>query len=402
MKRHATIVLVFGLLLLAAGCQQQTIKESRKDAYGKWSVSRAKVLYSLAKDHLAGGFVDKACAKAEEGLSLDPTNKDLQMLLARIYIEKGFYTRAIALLEPLARSEREENAEKRSPLLAEVYYLLGAAQEKEGRLEEALASYNEAAELDRSTSAPIQAATEVLISSGKISEARDFLSAHMNRYAPEPALAELAGRLAIMRREYAEAAKYFQTACDLDPQNMRYPELLASAWYSAGEYARAGETLGKLIRRNGYKGGAWVYRLHGDCMMAQRHHQAAEKSYQRACLLRPDDADGWVRLAKAALVQNHLTKAIRSAHQARRIEEGHREASLLLGYALLRIDQPQKAADILAETVREHPRDELALCLLGRAYSRLGREDLAQQCYQAAARVQPDFPLLEGLRVSAR
>ncbi|MBN1554058.1 MAG: tetratricopeptide repeat protein [Phycisphaerae bacterium] len=400
MKQLALIGM--GGLLLLVGCQQPTVKESKSKAYGKWSVSRAKVLHSLARDHLAGGHVDKACSNAEEGLSLDPENKDIQFLLARIYIEKGFYGRSIQLLQSLAQQEQQDVQDKRSEILPEVYYLLGTAQEKEGMQEEALKSYNHASELDRAASAPVLAATEVLVGMGKIDEAQDYLSCKMSRFSPEPALAELAGRIAMMRKQYPQAAKYLQLACDLDSDNKRYPEMLASVQYASGKYKLAAETLSRLTRRKDYHGGAWVYALLGDCLMAQHRYEPAEKAYQKACNLRPESPDNWARLAKSALAQNRMSKAIRSAHQARDLDGDHLDAAILLGYSLLRIDKPDNAVEVLLDAAKAHPDDELVLCLLGRGYSALGREDLAKQFYQAAGRIQPDSPLLEGLLAIAK
>lgn len=400
MKRY--LLILTGLLVLTGGCQQPTLKESKTEAYDKWSVSRAKVLHSLARDHLFGGHVDKACSKAEEGLSLNPENKDLQFLLARIYIEKGFYGRSIGLLQMLIEQEQKDARDQRSAILAEVHYLLGVAQEKEGRLDEALASYNHSAELDRSTAAPILAATEVLVTQGHVAQAQDFLACRMSRYSPEPATAELAGRLAMMRKQYPQAAGHFQLACDLDSKNLRSPELLASAQYAAGDYKRAGETLGRLMRRKDYKGSAWVYTLLGDCMMARHRYEPAEKAYQRACLVQPDDPNGWARLAKAALAQNRLTKAIRSAHRARDLDADHLDAAILLGYSLMRIGKDENAVEVLLDAARIHPDDEIVLCLLGRAYSQMGREDLSRKFYDAVKRIQPDSQLLEGLLAIAK
>jgi tetratricopeptide (TPR) repeat protein len=400
MKRY--LLILTGFLVLAGGCNQPTLKESKSEAYGKWSVSRAKVMHSLARDHLLGGHVDKACANAEEGLGLDPENKDLQYLLARIYIEKGFYARSIHILQGLIEQEQQDSQTKRSDLLADAYYLLGVAQEKEGLLDDALASYNRSAQLDRSTVAPLLAATEVMITKGQVPQARDFLACRMNRYSPNPAAAELAGRLAMMQKEFRQAAGHLQLACDLDSNNMRYPELLASAQYAAGEYSQAGETLGKLLRRKNYKGPAWVYTLMGDCMMARRRYEPAEKAYQKACQIRPEDPNGWARLAKAALAQNRLTKAIRSAYQARDLDADHLDAAILLGYSLMRIEKPENAVDVLLDAAKVHPNDEIVLCLLGRAYSRMGQDEMARKFYDAAKRVQPDSQLLEGLLAIAK
>ncbi len=391
-----------GFLMLAVGCQQPEMKESKKVAYDKWAASRANVLHSLARDHLMNGNIDKACAKAEEGLGLDPNSKDLQFLLARVYIEKGYYARSIGLLQSLADQEQSSDPARRSSILAEVHYLLGVAQEKEGKLDEAMASYNLSAQIDPSTSAPILAATEVLITKGQVAQAQDFLSCHMARYSPEPAMAELAGRLAMMQKQYQPASRHFQLACDLDSQNHRYPELLASAQYAGGEYRQAGETLSRLLRRKDYKAPTWIYTLQGDCMMANRRYEPAEKAYQHACLLRAEDPVCWTRLAKAALAQNRLTKAIRSAYKARDLDADNLDASVILGYSLMRIGKPELAVEVLLDICKGHPDEEVVLCLLGRAYSQLGQPELSRKYYEAARRVQPDSRLLEGLLAIAK
>ena len=400
MKRIFLIAAV--MMFSALGCTQPTLKESKTGAYDKWAKSRAKVLCSLASDHLYGGSMDNACRNAEEGLSLDPENKELQLLLAKIYIEKGFYGRAIGLLQGLRQREQQEATAQRSPIIAEVTYLLGAAQEKEGLLDEALASYTQAAEIDRSNAAPILAATEVIVAQGDLQKAQDFLTCHMGRYRPEAAIYELAGRLAMMRKQYAEAAKHFQMACDMDSKNMRYPEMLATAQYAGGDYHRAGETLNRLLRRSDYKGPPWVYKLQGDCLMAAQRFDPAQKAYQKAVDLRPEDPDSWARLAKAALAQNQLTKAIRSAYQARKLDTNHLEGGMILGFALLKIDKPEDAITVLSDIAKAHPDDDVVLCLLGRAYSKIGREDTAHKFYDAAARIRPGSVLSKELLASAK
>ena len=314
-------------------------------------------------------------------MALDPDYVPARILLAKVLIEQGHYRAAAAELEKL-REQRPESDE--------MHYLLAVAQEKDGRLEEALVNYRRAHALNEKNLAAVTAAAEVLVSMGKVRQAQLQLDSYLSVATDDPGMYELAGRLAMMQKEYADASRHYAQACALDHKNLRYRESLGLAQFFAGEHQRAVDTLKGLLESEGYQGGAWVYTMLGDCYMAMSRPFQARDVYQTASQRCPDSAGVLINLGKVAMALNDVSRAILSAQQALNLEAGQLDAALLMGYALLRDGQVQRAARFLAQTVAQHPENGTLQCLLGRVHAAAGDKEQAARCYLAALKLEPE------------
>ena len=383
MKRWIiTLLLIIATL---AGCGPN---KGRVEAYKRWYHTRANMLYGVALEHFKIGQLDKARNKSQEALSLSAKFVAARILLGKVYIEQGHYKLAIRELSHL----REEN-----PQNAEAIYLLAVAQEKDGQLPEALINYRQAYTLDRSNVSCITAAGEVLVAMGHLKEAQLYIEGYFDQADNEPALYELAGRLATMHRQYDKAVEYFRRARDIDYKNTCYHESLARVQFMAEQYSPALETFKELLETEGYTAAAWVHSTMGDCYMVLGRPRNARDSYYMARHIKGDDPAVWVDVAKAALALNDAPRAILSAREALRLDETNLEAYMALGYALLRDGQTDSAMQELSKAVKLHPSNSMLQCLLGRAYAAGGNRVAARGCYQAALRLEPGNKLAETL-----
>lgn len=389
MKRWIAMV---GWAALVAGCNQHSVRETKQDAQLHWQETRARVAYGVAMEQFKAGQLDLAFAKAQECLGLVPQDLEARLLLGRIYIEKGQYALAQAELKKVCDG---------SPMSYEPVYLLGVAQERSGRLDDALASYRKAQGLDSSNAQAVTAAAEVMVAMGNVVEAQAYVEGYLGLAGDEPGMYELAGRLAMMQEDYPQAAKYYATAADLAPANIPYRESLAEALFSCQRYSEAAETLRALTRLPKYSPPAWAWAMLGDCSLAANQPQDARQSYLAARDLEPDNARHWTNLAKAALALGDAARAIVSAQEALRRDASGPEAVLILGYALLKEGQADKAVGVLAGAVEKFPDQIVLRCLLGRAYAAKGDAAQAVDCYQAALKMQPDNPLAKDLLAAA-
>ena len=377
------------LLVALAGCQEGTTSEEAKiDARTRWQITRANVLVSIAEEHLKVGQLDKAAAKATEAVSLHEDCNDARVLLGRIRIEQGKYGQAIAVLE---------SALQREPNRGEVHYFLGVAQEKTRLLDLALSSYRRAYELDPSSLEPIVAATEVLVAMNRPREAEVYIESFMSQADNHPGMYELAGRLAMMQKEGDRAARYFQQACDLEPENVRYQEMFAKALVSAEHFNDAAEALQILTERDDYDCPTWVYTMLGDCHLAMQRPEKARQAFWVSSERSSDDPDCWANLAKASLVLGDVERATVAAEQALRLQRNHLGATLVLGYAQLRSGDSRKAIDLLTRATAAHPDNGTVRCLLGRAHAATGNSPQAVRCYTQALECDPDNELARRL-----
>ncbi|MDY6913931.1 MAG: tetratricopeptide repeat protein [Planctomycetota bacterium] len=385
-------MLAAGLLAVLVGCNMSSVPEARDEAYKRWDHTRAKMLYGVAEEQLKVGQLDQARNKAQEALSLDADYIEARTLLAKVYIEQGHYIMAIAELRKVIENKAD---------LAEAWYLLGVAQEKEGRLTEALASYRRAHALDDSHLAAVIAAAEVMVAMGRIKDAQFYLEGYTHLAGDEVGMYELAARLAMIRRQYDKAAKYYQQALDVDYKNLRYRERMGRAQYFAGQHAQARETFVALLASKQYAAPAWMYTMLGDCYMVENRPFEAQRVYRQASQRSPSAPGVWVNLAKVALSINQPTQAVIAADQALQRDENCLDATLVLGYALLRQMQVSRAIGVLTQATAVHPASGMLQCVLGQAHAAAGDYALAVQCYAKAAKLEPKSTLARELLAGA-
>ncbi len=377
------------VVLIASGCQEGTkFSQQQDDAQKRWSNVRASVVLRVAENRLASGALDDAHKGAEQAIALEPDSRDAKVLLARVLIEKGRYTEAADILSRVCQANPQD---------AKSVYYLGVAQEKSGRLEEALDTYRRAYGLDESDLSPIKASAEVLVALGRDRAALLQIESYLPKAPDDAAMYELAGRLALMCKEYDNAVEYLQRVRDMDFQNVRYCELLARALIGAGRYAQLVDNLTELLGRKNYEAPTWVYLMLGDAYLALGQGRNAFNSYFTASEREPKQVEVWLLLSRAALAMNDLPRAVGSAQRALMLEAGDVNAQLLLGCALLKDSQPARAVLVLTDAASDHPDNSTVLCLLGRAHVAMGQRDQAAKCYAEALRLDPRSVLAKKL-----
>jgi predicted Zn-dependent protease len=389
MKKWIAAALVLGA---ASGCDQGTFSEKKVEAEKRWFNTRARVLYRIAENRLSNGRLDAAAEAARQAVTLQPEYRAPKVLLARVEIQQGHHAAAIQRLKAL---------EKVEPPSSELAYLLGVAYEKGRKLDNALAEYRRAQGLDEENLAAIKAAAEVLVAMGEVRHAQLHIDSYLPKAGEDPGMYELAGRLAMMSAEHDRAVSHYQRARELDPGNLRYMEALARAQHSAGRYAEAGDTLEELLHRKGYSPCTWVHMMLGDSYLARDEPHRAFNAYFTASERAPEEPAVWSALARSALAMNDTARAILAARRALHLEPDQLEATLLLGYALLREKRVDQALQTLAKATERHPRSPMVRCLLGRAHAAGGNHAEAIRCYTAALRLDPSHPLARELLSAA-
>lgn len=386
MMKQASMMIA--ILATLAGCNPPGSPTIQEQAHDRWGNTRAGILHGLATEHYNRGQLAEARTKIQEAIDMAPEFWPGRLLLGRIYIEQGQHTLAV---DELAK------AEDAMPKSAEVLYYLGVAQEKAGQPEDALESYRRSQECDPANMAPVIAAAEVMAIQGNVREALVYAEIHLDKAGSDPGIYELAGRLAMMQQEYASAAEYYQHARDLDFENAGYQEALARAQFFAGQYESALENLQTLTERKDYTPKPSLYTMLGDCCMATGRTSQARTAHLKATELDPADAGAWTNLAKSALALGDLPRAVLAARQALSLDGGSLDATMLLGYALLRDGQVARSLSVLKPAVQRYPTSAELLCVLGRAHTAAGNQAEAARCYAAALAAEPSNDLAREL-----
>ena len=362
------------------GCAQPTMDESKSAVYDEWRDSRVGMLLNIAQENHANGQLSNARKRLLEILSIDSENDSARLLLARISLELGDSKVALDYLEEIRTHSGESG---------EVCYLQGVGNENLGKYSAAFEAFHRSFELNPQSLDAVEAGAESLVAMGRVRDAQEYLEGHMNKAPNDAGTFELAGRLAMILKEYPKAAKYFHRARDFDSKNRRYPEMLARAEFIGGQFSKASTVLQEIINEKDYSPPTWVYMMLGDCYVAMNKAEKAENVYASAAQIEPDKPEIWVNIAKVALMQKEFDRAVRFAEKALTLDPDNSDAAIILGYTLLRQKKFTRAIEILESACERNTKDATLRCLLGKVYTAQGNNDQARKNYAVAFRSDP-------------
>jgi tetratricopeptide (TPR) repeat protein len=364
--------------------------------------------FYLARSLDAQGKKDAAMAEYRKVLAKEPEHAKANYYLGRLLYQAQKFSEAERAFQKSVNSDGQ---------FAAARYSLALAQEKQGKINEALAQYRKAAETDSSlTQAHFNSA--ILLKKSK-------------RY--DEALAELAksgkgsdveyqrGEILLKQKKYAEAKEAFGRVLSEKPQHYEAAFNLALAHHKLGDPAGADKVLsrvirddspadlhytyGKLLEESGELTGAekqyrisvqkdaryfkgWL-NLGRVAAQAQKFDQA-EHAYRQALLLEPASYEANFNLANALFKQKKYQTAIEYFENARR-HEASREVVLPLASCYENTSQPEKAAKVYTEFLKENPRDRTVLERLGYLYYRKTKEkEKALEQFNKLLKYYPD------------
>jgi len=390
MKRWIALA---ALACCVGGCEWTDMRTGRREAYERWSRSRARMLCKLGNGKLQVGRLSEAGEKAREAVETAPEFADARMLLGRIRIEQGDYEAAIGELKEAVKLE---------PKSPGAHYLLGVAMERAGHVDLAIESYRHSYELDERNEAAAIAVGEVLAGAGRTKEAGRYVEERLSDGVRSATILELAGRLAMMNEQYDLGVKHYTALVERERTNPHYQEALGRAHFVAGRFDLARDALAtRIAMPTGGKPEAlasvWVHAMLGDCCAALGRPDAAARAYKTAVELKPDSASLIVKLAQAHLDAGDIPEAVRAARKALSVEPGHLDAALVLGCCLLRTGRAREAGEVLKTAAKTAPDSPMLLCLLGRCHVAFGRDAEARACYQQALTIDPESRLAREL-----
>ena len=336
----------------------------------------------------------------------------------------------------LYRDERRlwEDVLVHRPANARAHNNLGLLLYREGRLDEAIAHYREAARLD-----PTEAHTQynlglALMKAGHPREAIAHLeesvrilpyyfNAHLNlgivltqlgqpgqalphlaeaiRFDPSPAIAHFQTGLALAAlNRWDDAATHYAEAVRLDPN---YAEALSNwgvALFRQNAVPAAIERFESALRLK--PDSADVHYNLGLAFAQQRRAAEAATHYAEAVRLNPAQADAQLNLGIALAQTGKLADALPHLEEAARLRPDFAEAHTSLALALLDLNRPAEAIAHYETALQLRPDDPRAHYNLGYAQLVTGHTREARIHFENALKLQPTFApardLLQQLR----
>jgi tetratricopeptide (TPR) repeat protein len=168
---------------------------------------------------------------------------------------------------------------------------------------------------------------------------------------------DLRARAELALGRLAEAEADAQAAVRLDPDEVRYRELLAEVLAATGAHREAADEYGRLAR-NDPRQAAWV-RAEATERLAAAEAEEAVEAARRALRLDPSDAAAQLTLTRGLLRAGQATPALEAAERAIALTPADVRARLLLADARWLAGDERGALAAYAAVARE-ARDEPA------------------------------------------
>jgi tetratricopeptide (TPR) repeat protein len=271
---------------------------------------------------------------------------------------------------------------------ASANFSLGNALIQKGRVDEAIAHYQNALRILPGYAQVHNNLGNALLQEGKVDEAISHFQRALENKANYAEARYNLGNAFLQKGKVDEAISHLQKALQIRPGFAEAHFNLGNAFLKKGKVDEAISHLQKALQiRPGF---AEAHFNLGNAFLKKGRVDDAISEYQINLQIKPDNADAHVNLGTALLQKGKADDAILHFQKALETKPGLAAAHFNLGNALLkkgRVDEGiahyQKALEIEADNAEAHYN-------LGTALLQKGKTDEAMVHYQSALRINPD------------
>ena len=338
---HAPSAQRLAELDLQAGDPQSAMDWLRQATETQPEVLRPHLL--LAGMQMERGQVQDTLRTLEHGRDHHPGHPQLLFALADIYLRLDRAGDAVAVLESALEHE---------PRHFELHLALAQAQsqagDRTGMENTLLAALDIRPEHYETRTNLVQS----LMQRGQLDDLASHLEYLQEHHAGRPEVQALAGRVALRRGDFKQAADYFQAAVDANPRQREWVLGLAEAQWQTGSAEVSQMTLKGWIEARPDDVLAW--HLYAGRQLMHGAEDDALRAYEQILATRPEDV---IALNNAAWIlrKDNPQQALKYAEQAHSLESG--EAGILhtLGVVLLYSGQAGQAVERLTQAAEIAP-----------------------------------------------
>ena len=269
------------------------------------------------------------------------------------------------------------------------HYALGNALLKKGSVDEAIAHYQKALQINPNDANACYSLGNALLQNGNVDEAIIQYQRAL-RIKPDYAEAYInLGNALLQKGNVDEAIIQYQMALQIKPDNEEAHINLGNALLKKGnvdeaiiqyqialqikpDYAEAHNSLGNALRKKGNVDEAIVH-------------------YQKALQIKPNSAEACYNLGNTLIQKGNVDEAIVHYQKALQIKPDYAEACYNLGSALLKKGSVDEASAHFQKAIEIKPDYAEAYYNLGVVLDRQGKPGEAIDHYQKALEIKPDY-----------
>lgn len=232
-------------------------------------------------------------------------------------------------------------------------------------------------------------ATQIIVAarSGNMARAMDLSRKLCARY-PKSAAAEcLRGMLAVVLRQYGEAAVAFRRATALQPTFSLGHFGLALVEASQNRYGAAIPHLKQLTRLEPKSAVGWM--ALSDCALRVGRKEESAEHARKATMLAPSMLAGWVQLARAEAALGRTEAALTALSRGAEISPDNATMLATVGFGYINLNRIPQAIPPLQRAARLAPKDFLVHAQLGYCLQATGQLDAGIRHLRLGASLAP-------------
>ena len=386
-----TVLLLVSTSCIWFGCggPSKAGLEARKDAYSRVDKVNTQIGYSQARQAFETGQLRKALKLITEAVDRYPQAAEYNLLHGRVLLELHRLDEARSAFEAaLAVNDQQ----------AEAYYFLGIIYQRWSEDEEAYEQYMKACSIDAARPQYLLASAETLVSLRRYDEADALVHENLRSFEHHPSFRHLLGQIAQLQGDPAAAARLYEEASILQPENTQLLEELACAQFAAEEFSGCLRTLQILASRE-YVFNAQLSLLNARCLVHTNQLLDARPLYKQLRTDLPHDTILWEESGWLAWSLEDWRGLRHAGLQASSLAPDSCSGWLLLGVADRAEGSLESAEKQLVKAVSCEDASTLAWVLLSRVRMQRGDDAGAAEAWSVAA--EQDGTLANQMRVTS-
>lgn len=385
--RVGALALLAATMATSTGCnafrsQGKYTREGTSKARQRLDEMKSATQYDMARQAYLAGDLVKARNLVDGSLALNPQIAKSHVLRGRIMLEMGMIDLALASLQ---------RAEVIDPTNVEAAYFQGVSFERILQRAEALTHYQRAAELDPTNAQYVIAATEMIIDQGRTEDAERYLNAMSETFAHNAGVRQTLGHLALMRDDAQTAARLFNEARLLAPDDGAILEDLARAQYSIGNFAEAEMNVSRLLRDTTNSNRRDLLHMHARCLTElNRLIEARETLVTLTTGLEgAADTEAWIGLGNISYILKDMGRLRAASTRVIALAPDRPDGYMMKALWHRRMGDLDRALLEVDRTIHRNPQHATALTLKGIILADRGQFESSRIALGAALRADP-------------
>ncbi len=326
----------------------------------------------------------RAASLLEKITAADPKNVDAVKELARIYLDRGQFPKALEILERTLK-ENLNRSDRARILLAKA-----VLEARERNFDEAQKICKAVLDDNQNDLDAHLLFGKILLGLGKPFEAEIHLNQVVTGRPNDEEAQILLARSQLGNKDATVALDTLRNALHANPRSLGLRSELLRLYLQRKEMAQALELLGKGIVV--YPNNIMLFKARGELEASQKNWDEAGKDFGKIIALQPKNPMGYMEMGRLMFTQSKPDQAAAWFKKAAALENGWQAAVPALFQLYMSKGDATSALNAVKAEVQKQKDSPVAYFILGNAYEKTGDLAGAENTYTKASQLAPEWP----------